>query len=150
MPRRYTNAILTLPLSSSLNRTYIDICVRDSNGIFVLVKTVTYPCLVSVDVGETLGLHLALQWLSDMQFDSVDFEMDSKLTFDAFLSNRNDTSEFDCIISSCRSLFTSFFSNSWVEFVRRQANEVAHALAREVMLLVSPPVYFDIPNCIEI
>jgi ribonuclease HI len=110
-----------------------------------LAKTVTYPCMVSVDVGEALGLHSALQWLSDMQMDIMDFETDSKLTCDAFLSTRNETSEFESIISSCRSLFNSFFSNSWVEFVRRQANAVAHALAREATLLASPAVYYDIP-----
>jgi len=91
-----------------------------------------------VEVGEALGLHVALQWMSDMQFDNVDFETDSKFTVDAFLSSRNDLSEFGYIISSCRSLFCSFFSNSRVEFVRRQANAVAHALAREATLLASP------------
>ena len=35
------------------------------------------------------------------------------------------------------------------EFVRRQANGVAHALARDTTLLASPAVYYDIPNCIE-
>lgn len=84
-----------------------------------------------------------------MLLDNVDFETDSKLTYDAFLATRNDTFEFGCIISSCRSLFSSFFSNSSVEFVRRQINEVAHALAREVALLISPAVYFDIPEYIE-
>jgi hypothetical protein len=99
-------------------------------------------------VREALGLHSTLQWLSDMQFDSAAFETDSILTSDAFLSDRNDTSEFGCIIS-CRSLFTALFSNSRVEFVRRQANEVAHALAREATLLGSPAVYFEIPSFIE-
>jgi len=100
-------------------------------------------------VGEALGLHSALQWLSDMQFDSVDFETDFKLMSDAFLSIRNETSKFGCIISSCRSLFSSLFANSRVEFVRQQANGVVHALAREAMLLASPVVYFDIPDCIK-
>jgi len=102
-----------------------------------------------VDVGKALGLHSALQWLSDMHFDNVDFESDSKLIVDAFLATGNDLSEFGCIISSCRSLFRNFFSNSRVEFVRRQANAVAHALARAATSLASPAVYFDIPNCIE-
>jgi hypothetical protein len=79
----------------------------------------------------------------------VDFEIDSKLTADAFLSTRNDLSEFGSIISSSRSLFNTSFSNSRVKFVRRQANVVAHALAREATSLASPAVYFDIPNCIE-
>jgi ribonuclease HI len=121
--------------SSHLYRTCIGICVRDSEGTFVLAKTIAYPCIVSVDVGEALGLHSALQWLSDMQFDNVDFETDSNQTFDAFLSTRNDLSEFGCIISSCRSLFSTFCFNSRVEFVRRQANTIVHALAREATSL---------------
>jgi len=148
LPGRY-KCNINAAFSSHSNRTGIGICVRDSEGTFVLAKTVTYPFIVPVDVGEALGLHSAVQWLSEMQFDSVDFETDSKLTVDAFLSNRNDTSEFGSIISSCRSLFSSFFSNSRVEFVRRQANAVAHALAREVTLLASLVVCYDIPNCIE-
>jgi len=36
-----------------------------------------------------------------------------------------------------------------VEFVRRQANTVAHALAREATFLANPAIYYDIPDCIE-
>jgi len=36
-----------------------------------------------------------------------------------------------------------------VEFVRRQANGVAHVLAGEATLLASLVVYFHIPDCIE-
>lgn len=104
--------------SSHHNHTGIGICIRDSEGSFVLAKTNTYPCIVSVDVGEALGLHSALQWLGDMQLDNVDFETDSKVTIDAFLSTRNDLSEFGSIISSCRSLFRNLYSNSRVEYVR--------------------------------
>jgi len=135
--------------SLRLNRTGIGICVRDVDDTFVLAKTISHPCTVSMEVGEALGLHSALQWLSDTQIDNVDFETDSKLTVDAFLSNRNNLSEFGCIISSCRLLFSVFFSNSRVEFVRRQVNVVAHALAREAMSLASPAIYFEIPNCIK-
>jgi len=135
--------------SSHHNHTGIGVCVRDSEGIFVLAKTLTYPCTVSVDVGEALGLHFALQWLGDMRFDYVDFGTDSKLIVDTFLSNRNDLSEFGCIISSCRSLFRNLFSNSRVEFVKRQANAVAHTLAREATRSTSRAIYYDIPTCIE-
>jgi hypothetical protein len=90
-----------------------------------------------------------MQWLSDMQFDNVDFETDSKITRDAFHSTRDDISDFGCIISSCRSLFNSSFTNSRVEFVRQQANAVAHVLAGEATFLASPIVYFNIPDYIE-
>jgi len=81
--------------------------------------------------------------------DNVDFETDSKLTADAFLSTRNDVSELDCIIFSCHSLFSTFFSNYRVKFVRRQTNMVVHAPAREAMSLASPAVYFKMPTYIE-
>ena len=55
-----------------------------------MAKTFTYPCKVSVDVGEALGLHSALQWLSGMQLENVDFKTDSKLTVDAFRSDKTD------------------------------------------------------------
>jgi len=148
MPGRY-KCNIDAAFSNSLNRTDIGLCIRESDGSFVLAKTVMHPCFLPVDVGEALGLHLALQWLSDMQLDNMDFETDFKLIVDAFLSDRNDTSEFGCIITSCHSLFNLLFSNSRVKFVRRQANGVAHALARDVALLASSDVYYDIPDCIE-
>jgi len=121
----------------------------DFDGTFVLAKAASFPCIYSVDVGEALGLHSAMQWLSDMQFDNFDFETDFKITRDAFHSTQEDIYEFGCIISSCRSLFSSFFTNSKVKFARRQANVVAHVLAGEATFLTSPVVYFNIPDCIE-
>ena len=85
-----------------------------------------------------------------MQFDNVDFETDSKVTADAFLSSMNDLSESGCIISSCRSLFSNLFSNSSVEFVRRQDNAVAHALAREVISLASSPFILKYPIVLKL
>lgn len=64
-----------------------------------------------------------------MQLDNVDFETDSKTTHDAFHSRKDNVSEFGQIISACQSLFNTHFTNSRVEFTRRQANEVAHTLA---------------------
>jgi len=66
LPGRY-KCNVDVAFSSHLNRIGISICVRDSKGTFVLAKVVSYPCLYSVDVGEALGLHNGLQWLSNMQ-----------------------------------------------------------------------------------
>jgi hypothetical protein len=135
--------------SSSHNRTGIGICIRDEEGIFVLAKTVRFARVYDVEVGEALGLFHAIQWTSDTRMENIDFEVDSKVTKDAFSHRREDISEFGNIVSASRSLFNSKFSNSRVEFVRRQANAVAHNLAREVTLLASPVTYYAIPNCIE-
>jgi len=98
--------------SSSFNRTGIVICIRDEEGTFVLAKMVSFPCLHQVAVGEAIGLFKALEWLNDMSFDNVDFELDSKVTCDAFLSRRDDISEFGHVIASCKALFFAFFTNS--------------------------------------
>jgi len=131
------------------NRTGVGICLRDDEGTFVLAKTVNFEGVYSLEVREALGLFHAIQWLSDMQMDNIDFEVDSKITKHAFTAKRDDISEFGHIVEASRSMFHSKFSNSRVEFVRRQANVVAHTLAREATLLASVVVYYAIPNCIE-
>jgi ribonuclease HI len=135
--------------SDQLNRTGIGICVRDDEGTFVLAKTVSISPMCSVAVGEALGLFHALQWLSDMQFDNVDFVLDSKITTDAFNHRWIDVTEFGQVISACQSLFNTNFSNSKVEFNRRQANEVAHTLAGVATLSASPNIYYRVPRCIN-
>lgn len=65
LPGRY-KCNIDAAFSSSLNRTGIGICVRDSSGTFVSAKVVSLPCAVSTDVGEAFGLHAPIQWLSDM------------------------------------------------------------------------------------
>jgi len=131
--------------SQEWNGTGIGICVRDDDGATVLAKSMSFSPLCHVFVGEALGLFYALDWLSDIQMDNVDFVVDSKTTSDAFHSNRSDVSEFGHIIT-VQKLFTFQFTNSRVEFNRRQANEVAHALAREAVLSPSPTIYFNIPQ----
>jgi len=100
-------------------------------------------------MGEALGLYYVLEWLSDKRFDNVDFKLESKITMDAFNHPRPDVTEFGLIISACRRLFSSQFTNSKVEFTQRQANEVAHVLAGAATLLASPTTYFIVPRCIE-
>jgi hypothetical protein len=49
----------------------------------------------------------------------------------------------------CKSLFSQFYNNSRVEFVRRQSNEVAHSLSKAAIYLASPQILVDIPHCVE-
>jgi len=46
-------------------------------------------------------------------------------------------------------MFTTHFTNSKVEFTRRQANEVAHILTGAVTLSASPIAYYHVPRCIK-
>jgi len=92
-------------------------------------------------VGEVVSLHTALQWMVALQFDNVDFALDSKRVVDHFKLDIVDYSEFGCTISACRQLFIDSFHNCHVEFNRRQSNEVAHELAQITPSYVSSHVY---------
>lgn len=115
--------------SDSLNRIGIRICIRDDEGTFVLAKTVSLSRRCHVPLGEALGLFHDIQWLRDMQFDNVDFALDSQLTTKVFNHQREDVSEFGKVIFACKRLFTSSFTNSQVEFNKRQSNVVTHTFA---------------------
>jgi len=75
--------------------------------------------------------------------------MDAKRVVDSFLSSRHDVTKFGVIIQNCKTLFRHYYENSTVEFVRRQANEVAHKLVKAALLSTSLQVLFEIPDCIE-
>jgi len=84
-----------------------------------------------------------------MDFNNVDFGSDSKVIIDAFHKNRIDVTKTGCILSACRRLFSSQFTNSMVEFHRRQVNVAAHTLAEATPLLTSPAILYHVPHCIE-
>ena len=83
-----------------------------------------------MDVGEALGLYHAIQWIYELQLINVDFEVDSKIVADFFNKGRGDITEFGSIIDSSIQFCNSCLTNSHVEFIRRQANKVAHELAK--------------------
>jgi len=127
------------------NGTGIGLCIRDDEGNFVLAKTMNFAAVHAVDVDEALGLYHVLEWLSDMQLDNIDLEVDS-ITQLAFYARKDDVSEFGNVITTCCSIFSTKFTNSRVEFIRRQAN----VLAREATLVASPTIYYQVPLCIDI
>jgi len=93
--------------------------------------------LVDVTEGEAIGLLYAIRWATEQNLNNVIFELDSKRVVDSFHSTRNDVSDLGAIIRECGTTFSSFFTNSKVEFIRRQANEVAHRLARAATFYAS-------------
>lgn len=68
--------------------------------------------------------------IHELGFDFVDFEMDAKCVVDNMINQQSNDYDLDAITLKCNCLLTLFFRNSHVKFVRRQANKVAHALAR--------------------
>jgi hypothetical protein len=73
----------------------------------------------------------------------------SKRVVDCLHSDTANVSELGAIINDCRRILATDFVNSHVKFIRRQANEVAHSLARVAPLLASFHIFSDIPTCIQ-
>jgi ribonuclease HI len=135
--------------SSTLNKVGIGMCIRNDYGEFILAKYDQFDPICDVRSGETLGLLLALKWVHELNLGPVDFELDSKIVMDNFHSKKHDVSEFGEIIAHCKRLFSSFYSNSSVQFIRRQTNEVAHSLAKAATYVATPQTLVNIPHCIE-
>jgi ribonuclease HI len=87
----------------------VTLCLRELDGFL----------LCEVMIGEAVGLHTALQWVSDLRFDNVNLVLDSQQVIDSFHIGVDDDSKLGCIITACRQLFQDSFQNSHVEFNRR-------------------------------
>ncbi|AES98535.1 hypothetical protein MTR_5g069700 [Medicago truncatula] len=68
--------------------------------------------LLDVDTGEALGLFAALEWVHKLQFNNVNFELDSKHGVDHFHSKHSNVSNFDAIISNYRHAFSLIYAFS--------------------------------------
>jgi hypothetical protein len=87
--------------------------------------------------------------MGDLHLNNVVFELDSKHVVDNFKNNRRDESVFGDIIKDCKNVFYSYFTNSHVEFIRRQVNEVAHSLAKVAPCLANFQIFTDTFTCIR-
>jgi len=137
--------------SSSMHMVGIGICFRDDMGEFISAKTDCFSPLCDVDVGEAIGFHTALRWMTDLHYDNIDFALDSKIVVDHFWSHVevDNDSEFGCIMSACRQMFENSFQNSHVEFNMRQVNGVTHELAKVAPYNASSHVYDNVSSCIS-
>jgi len=124
-------------------------CIRDEHGAFVLAKIDWFSPICEVHIEEALGLISALEWVHELNLGPIDFEMDAKRVVDSFLSSQHDVTKFGIIIQNFKILFRHYYENSTIGFVWRQANEVAHKLAKAALLSTSLQVLFEILDCIE-
>jgi len=98
--------------------------------------------------GEAVALLEALHFADANRWDRVVFKSDSSTLVQALLSQGHSDSEFYAIVSSIIYQL-SLHSNFKVKFVRRQANMVAHILARAACSWASHRIFGSYPSCIE-
>ncbi|GAU50953.1 hypothetical protein TSUD_411410 [Trifolium subterraneum] len=133
---------------SGSGRTSMGLCFRNNSGHFMAGMTQWQQTVISSVEGEAWTLLLAMEEARHRGLDRVQFESDSKVLIEAIHMKRRGNSEFLSIVHDILSLMSSFI-NFEVKFVRRQANLVAHTLARAVNSWASFHRFENIPFCIE-
>lgn len=78
--------------STSLNRVRLGMCLGDDSGDFALATKDWFASLCDIGVVEVVGIRTTLVWVLDLQFDNVDFALDSKRVVDYVNSDIDDSS----------------------------------------------------------
>ncbi|XP_058746722.1 uncharacterized protein LOC131619666 [Vicia villosa] len=123
-------------------------CVRDDTGNFIFAGIAWDIGTLTILEAEALALKEAIQGAISSQLDKVIFESDSQGVVQAIDSNYKGDSEFSLIIKSINSLLQAF-PNFEVKFIKRQANSVAHSLAKAANSWSRRSFIHLIPPCIE-
>jgi hypothetical protein len=135
--------------SNSLNIVSFGACIRDASGNFVIARTEWMKPILDVDLGEALGLLSAMLWARELNLVNMDFETDSKVVADSIYNNTDGVSDFIAIIKDCKYILMTDLANSDVKFIRRQANGVAHSLAKAAPSHANLHINHNIPFCID-
>ncbi|PNX94194.1 cytochrome p450 [Trifolium pratense] len=130
-----------------LNKTSASWCLRDHMGRFVRAGTLWNEGKCSIMEGEATALLVAMKEMEHMGITHVIFETDSKSVVDATHTLRVGASEFSSLICNIQNvlLLNSYFM---VKFIKRQANMVAHTLARAAISWPSRCTIEMLPLCI--
>ncbi|PNX57208.1 replication protein A 70 kDa DNA-binding subunit, partial [Trifolium pratense] len=135
-------------LLASEGKCGIGICFRDRSGSLVRAHTMVFPVDVTAAECEATALKYAITFAMTNGFKRVKFESDCQHVVNALINDRMYENELGTLLATCRSILSSNISYN-IAFIRRQANRVAHNLARASLSQSSPIVhYYYPPNCI--
>jgi ribonuclease HI len=123
-------------------------CIRDERGQFICAGTNLMDGELTIIEAEALALIEAMRMACNMNMHKVMFETDAQIVVGAANSNHVGVSLFSTIICNIKNLLL-LNPNFEVKFVKRQANSVAHKLARAANSWASRCVFYSVPPCIE-
>ncbi|PNX71244.1 ribonuclease H, partial [Trifolium pratense] len=131
----------------AINKTSTGWVLRDDRGRFVMAETTWMEGNCSIMEGESIALIKALETLSQRGISKVIFETDSKSVVDAVHRLHSGSSEFSLLISHINKIMLCN-PNFKVKFIKRQANMVAHTLARAAISWPRRCYFETLPICI--
>ncbi|XP_074336668.1 uncharacterized protein LOC141673834 [Apium graveolens] len=124
----------------------VGMVLRDQEGSFVAGKCISLPRPATVMEAESIGVREALSWMKEQPERRVTLETDSLLVTRAVLGGTVNLLEVGHVLEHCRLLLRQS-PHVRLCHVRKQANRVAHCLARVscslncFIVFTSPPTH---------
>ncbi|XP_074368461.1 uncharacterized protein LOC141708634 [Apium graveolens] len=119
--------------------------LRDGSGEFIEGRKLALPYPATVLEAESMGVREALSWVMSRQERRVIVETDSLLTVRAVLGKQEYALEIGHVIEHCK-LLLQLLPEVSVSFVRKQANKLAHSLARIPCSIYCYNVFTSLPT----
>ena len=136
------------------NNVGMGMILRDSSGQFLIAQKIHHEGSFSVKEAEGMALKEVLSRVLTLSLQNVQFETDSKSVVDSLQHDVEDRTEYGAIIKDCRALI-SLGVNFTVLFIKRQANGVAHQIARahcnqgSFIVFTDPPQFLEVPLSVD-
>ncbi|CAL9002973.1 unnamed protein product [Prunus brigantina] len=120
------------------------IIARDFAGCFVAARACKFNHVSSPEHAEILALREALLFVKDFGPGPKMIESDAQGVTQAVQATVEDRSQFSCLISDCKFLFSQL-EHICIQFVYRETNRAAHRLARLALTLPATLSWFQDP-----
>jgi ribonuclease HI len=146
-PMNWYKCNIDAGVNNVLNRVTAGWCVRDHGGDFILAGTSWHEGKLTAIEGEAKALLEALKKMQQQGLSHVIFETDCKGVVDAIHNIRGGVSEFSSIICRIKNILL-VNPNFVVKFIKRQANMVAHTLAKAASSWARCCIFENLPLCI--
>lgn len=126
----------------------IGACIKDNKDFFIATRTKWFSPVTEVAVGEAMRLLSSIKWVHELDYDNVDFELDTKNVVDNVKKILLNNTDCGAITLEYKRVLAYLFRNSHVEFIRRQINEVTHVLVGTTTSFTNFQFFIDVPTCI--
>lgn len=129
------------------NSFAVGMVLRNSQGHFIAGKTMRFSGAVTVLEAELTGIWEAMVWSRDVAESPVIVESDSLLSVQAINNGHDNLLESGDLVQQCQEEIRSS-SRISVSHVKKQANKVAHNLARIPCELNCFTLFSSPPSCL--
>lgn len=125
----------------------VGMIMRNNKGEFIAGANRCIEGNVSVLEAETTGVYEALQWIEAMEVQNVVVETDSLTVANGLRKQTRYYSEVGIVLDGCHEILRRRLDVR-IQHVRRQANSVAHHIAKLPCLLGTMNSFVSPPSCV--